>query len=385
MASGQVSPPPEIHAGLMSGTSMDAVDGVLIAFDPHGHPLQTLATASLPMPDALRAQLADLQHGCPDELRRACLAANALSDLYADCIDQLLAQAPLPPTRVRAIGAHGQTVRHFPEDGYSLQLLNGARLAARTGIDVICDLRSADIAAGGQGAPLMPAFHAHVFAELNHRCGILNLGGIANLSVIDPATTPSGVFGFDIGPANTLLDTWIEANLQRRFDHRGQWAASGQPIPSLLDALLTEPYFALPPPKSTGRDLFNLQWLAAHLPAGHSHSPVDIQATLLALTAESCARAIRAHRLEAVYICGGGAENHHLIEAIRQRVQPQTRVETTDALGIAPQAVEASGFAWLAHQRVHNIPIALPSITGALHSSILGAWHAAPDARTANV
>lgn len=368
----------EIHAGLMSGTSMDGVDGVLIGFDADGQLRQTLASASLPMPDDLRGQLAALQAPGPDELARAARAANTLADLYADCIDTLLGQAGLSARQICAIGAHGQTVRHAPDERYSLQILNAARLAQRTGIDVIADLRAADLAAEGQGAPLMPAFHAHVFKDLPGRCGILNLGGIANLSIIDRNERSARVSGFDTGPANVLLDAWIEQHQQLRFDDRGQWAASGQPIPALLQRLLAEPYFGQPAPKSTGRDLFNLSWLSSHLPAGHGHTAADIQATLLALTAETTAQAIRDHRLSTVYACGGGAANHHLLDAIQARVGSSIRIDTTRALGIDPQAVEATGFAWLARQRVHQQPIPLQDITGARHATILGAWHAAP-------
>lgn len=372
-----MKPAGEIHAGLMSGTSMDGVDGVLIRFDADGRLQHTLASVSLAMPEQLRQQLAALQSPGPDELTRAAHAANALADLYAECVEALLNQADLPAGQVRAIGAHGQTIRHAPDDGYSLQILNAARLAQRAGIDVIADLRAADLASGGQGAPLMPAFHAHVFNGLPGRNGILNLGGIANLSIIDARQQQTRVSGFDTGPANALLDAWIEEQRQLRYDDRGQWAASGQPIPTLLDSLLAEPYFGQSAPKSTGRDLFNLSWLRSHLPGGHRYPPADIQATLLHLTAETTARAIRDHQLSVVYVCGGGAANPHLLEAIQTRVGPDTLIDTTRTLGIDPQAVEASGFAWLARQRVHLQPIPLQAITGARHAGILGAWHAA--------
>ncbi|MDO4906058.1 MAG: anhydro-N-acetylmuramic acid kinase [Lautropia sp.] len=398
----------EIFAGLMSGTSMDGVDGVLLAFDAPGRIRRTLATASVPMPEALRRQLTVLQQPGPNELARGALAANQLADLYADCLQALLRSSGLPPSQVRAIGAHGQTVRHAPDSGYSLQLLNAARLAALTGIDVIHDLRSADLAVGGQGAPLMPAFHALLFGNLPGRYGILNLGGIANLSILDNTGTNMHVMGFDTGPANTLLDQWSECHRGTRFDDRGQWAASGSVLPDLLAQLLQEPYFSAPPPKSTGRDLFNLGWLEQRLQqAGHpavsstaakhaclddtNHTidqkqsrphrnitPQDVQATLAALTAESAASAIRSAGLAAVHVCGGGAENQHLMAELQRAVGPDIRITSTAELGIAPQFVEAAGFAWLARQRVHGQPIELTSITGALHDSILGAWHAAP-------
>ncbi len=368
----------EIHAGLMSGTSMDGVDGVLIAFDDQGRIRQTLTSAFVPMPEPLRRQLTALQHPASDELAAAARAGQQLADLYAECVQKLLQQSGISPRQVRALGAHGQTVRHVPAEGYTLQLLDAPRLAEATGIDVVADLRSADIAAGGQGAPLMPAFHAHVFTGLKGRYGILNLGGIANLTVIDTQQPTPTVIGFDTGPANTLLDGWIEAHHGHRYDHHGQWAASGRAIPALLERLLAEPYFARPAPKSTGRDLFNLSWLKQHLQAHPDAAAADVQATLLALTAESTAQAIRAQKLSAVYLCGGGAENAGLVQAIQQAVGPETHVQSTHALGIAPQAVEASGFAWLARQRVHEAPIPLTRITGSRHDSILGAWHKAP-------
>lgn len=362
----------------MSGTSLDGVDGVLLGFHADGRPERPLATASLPMPEALRQRLSALQHPSHDELAQAALAANELASLYRDCVHQLRRQSDLPAQAITAIGAHGQTIRHAPAEGYSLQILNAAQLATQTGIDVVHDLRSADIAAGGQGAPLMPAFHAHVFADKPGRYGILNLGGIANLSILDNQVSPAHIIGFDTGPANALLDLWSERHRQTRFDDRGQWAASGQLIPELLATLLQEPYFALPPPKSTGRDLFNLAWLLKHLGDESAHPAANVQATLAALTAESTAAAIRNQALEAVYVCGGGAENHHLLERLQAAVGPHIRIESTEALGIHPQMVEATGFAWLARQRIHHQPIALQSITGARQSLILGAHHKAP-------
>lgn len=362
----------------MSGTSMDAVDGVLVQFDQDGQIARTLAKASIPMPDALRQRLTCLQFPGHDELSAAAIAANQLADLYLDCVEQLLSSSGVPSRNIRAIGAHGQTVRHAPDAGYSLQLLNAARLAVRSGIDVIHDLRSADIAAHGQGAPLMPAFHAHVFRGHAGRYGILNLGGIANLSVIDNESNPAETLGFDTGPANTLLDQWSEQHRGVRFDDRGHWAASGRVIPALLEQLLTEPYFSQPPPKSTGREHFNLDWLQHHLQQSHSshHAPADIQATLAALTAESAGRAIRSQRLAQVYVCGGGAENHHLISLIQAASGQATAIRSTQELGIAPMAVEATGFAWLARQRVWQAAIDLRRITGAQAPCILGSWHA---------
>lgn len=286
----------------MSGTSIDAVDGVLARFDADGTLLETVATASLPIPDALRQRLTELQRPSADELAGAALAANDLADLYADCVTSLLVQASVAPEAVTALAAHGQTVRHDPARGYTIQLLNGARLAEKSRIDTVTDLRSADIAAGGQGAPLVPVFHARVFSpplgSTFERQAIVNIGGIANITALGAVATGDAVIGFDTGPGNTLLDTWCEAHTGERFDRDGRWASSGRADSGLLARMLSEPYFGLPAPKSTGRDLFNLAWLQRQGLAGLA--PADIQATLLALTCRTIADACRREQVQAV-------------------------------------------------------------------------------------
>lgn len=370
--------------GLMSGTSIDGVDGALVEFDHTGRLSTSLALASLPMPDALRDALTRLQQPGDDELNRAARAANALADLYADCVDVLLADSGLPVHSIDAIGAHGQTVRHDPAAGYTIQLLNAARLAERTGIDVIADLRSADIAAGGQGAPLVPTFHARVFGSEpgGPRRGIVNIGGIANLSVLTPPANPgtgthppgsaAQVIGFDTGPGNTLLDTWCEQHLGSRYDADGQWAAGGQVNAALLDRLLADPYFHARWPKSTGRDYFNLTWLA-RVGAPGKLDPQDVQATLLALTARTIADAVRASGVEAVFVCGGGALNGTLMKALTRELGTAIPVTTTGALNLAPMAVEATAFAWLARQHLAGEAGNLESVTGSRCRKILGA------------
>ncbi|MGE0801476.1 MAG: anhydro-N-acetylmuramic acid kinase [Lautropia sp.] len=361
------------YIGLMSGTSIDGVDGVLAEFDAAGQLLGTRAVASLPMPEPLRRTLTALQAPGPDELATAALAGNALADIYADCVQVLLARAGCRPTEIVAQAAHGQTVRHDPARGYTIQLLNGARLAERTGITTVTDLRSADVAAGGQGAPLVPVFHARVFADAGRRRGIVNIGGIGNLTVL-PGRADTPVLGFDTGPGNTLLDGWCERHQGTRYDADGRWAASGRVDPALLARLLQEPYFALPAPKSTGRDLFNLDWLARRLDA--DAAPADVQATLLALTVSTIADAVRAHRIEEVFVCGGGAANLELMTRLRERLQsPAIPVDATTVLGLDPQAVEATAFAWLARQRLAEAPGNAPSITGAARLRVLGAVH----------
>ncbi len=273
---------------------------------------------------------------------------------------------------MRAIGAHGQTVRHRPELGYTLQLIDGALLAELTGADVVCDFRSADVAAGGQGAPLVPAFHAGAFAHPSRRRAIVNLGGIANLTLLAPG---EAVRGFDSGPGNVLLDGWCESNTGERFDRDGQWAAGGRPDAQLLAALLAEPYFARAAPKSTGRDLFNMEWLGRAL--ARPARAQDVQATLVELTARTIADAARGFCAEEVFLCGGGAGNGTLVARIAALLAP-ARVSTTGELGLDPQAVEAAAFAWLASRRVAGLPGNLPAVTGARGPRLLGALYGAP-------
>jgi len=380
-----VSAAVRLCAGLMSGTSVDAVDGALVAFpvEPEGPPgaaPRTRAFRSRPIPATLREQLQSLQRLGPDELARAALAANALADLYAEVSADLLAQAGVRPDEVAAIGAHGQTVRHRPELGYTIQLLNPARLAELAGIPVVADLRSADVAAGGQGAPLAPGFHATVFAHPGRRRAVVNLGGIANVSLLEAATLPEGnleatpVVGFDTGPANTLLDLWCERHTGQPFDCDGAWAAGGRVLAPLLAGLLDEPYFRAAPPKSTGRDLFEAGWLAGKLAQAGAASadPRDVQATLAELTAVTVAEPCLAFGASEVWVCGGGAHNPHLMARLAARM-PGVPVADTGALGIDPQAVEATAFAWLAHRHLAGLAGNLPSVTGASGPRVLGA------------
>jgi anhydro-N-acetylmuramic acid kinase len=372
-----------VFIGLMSGTSVDAVDGVLARFDGDSPaaPIRTVAFASAPIPATLRRDLLALQAPGADELERAALAANALSDLYAAVCAQLLSDVRGDKSAVTAIGAHGQTVRHRPELGFTLQLLNGARLAEATGIAVTCDFRSADVAAGGQGAPLVPAFHALAFAHPNRRRAIVNIGGIANVSLIEAGG--KGVAGHDTGPGNMLMDAWCERHTGRRYDEGGAWAASGRVLPALLDRMLAEPYFGRAPPKSTGRDLFDMEWLErqigmARQPAAAvaDPAPADVQATLCELTATTIADACRRFGADEVSLCGGGALNARLVDRIRSLAAP-AQVESTESLGIAPQAVEALAFAWLARERVAGRPANLPAVTGASGRRVLGALYPA--------
>jgi len=360
-----------LFIGLMSGTSLDGVDAVLFDADTltvRGHLHQ-------PFPDALRSELLALNSSGPDELHRAALAANAVSRSYADVTAQLLEATATPREHIVALGAHGQTVRHRPEppDGYTLQLLNGALLAEQSGIAVVCDLRSRDVAAGGQGAPLVPAFHRAVFGRAGQDVAALNLGGIANLSLLF-ADGRTG--GFDCGPANCLMDGWIARHRGQAYDADGAWAASGQVLPELLERLLAEPFFALPAPKSTGRDLFHLDWLQAHLQG--SEAPVDVQATLLELTARSCADALRASQpaASALIACGGGARNRALMQRLGELL-PGVQVGSSADLGLPVDQVEAAAFAWLAMRFIARLPGNLPAVTGAAGPRLLGELHPA--------
>ncbi|MBE7939136.1 MULTISPECIES: anhydro-N-acetylmuramic acid kinase [Ramlibacter] len=365
----------ELFIGLMSGTSLDGVDAVLADF-AQALP-RVLAHAALPLPADLRAQLLALNTSGPDELHRAALAANALMRCYADAVREVLVQAGMQAARVAAIGAHGQTVRHRPQEfdgtGYTLQLAQPALLAELTGIRVVADFRSRDVAAGGQGAPLAPFFHRAMFGGGNGTLGVLNLGGISNLTVLRP---DGSQLGFDCGPANALLDFWSERHTGRPFDEGGAWAATGQVLPGLLQALLAEPYFSRRPPKSTGRDLFNPAWLLPRLPA--QAAPADVQATLAELTARSCADAAGVHApgLARLVVCGGGAYNRHLMARL-QALLPGAQVASSEALGLPPLQVEAAAFAWLARKALRNEPLELQSTTGAQGARVLGAvWPA---------
>lgn len=362
----------------MSGTSLDGVDGVLARFTDDGA-VHTLATAYLPFPAELREPLLALQQPGEDDIHHEALAAHALARLYAQCVERLLQASGKSAADVRAIGAHGQTIRHRPELGYTRQVNNPALLAELSGIDVIADFRSRDIAAGGQGAPLVPAFHQAAFGADRMRV-VANIGGMSNISIL-PATPDAAVLGFDTGPGNVLLDGWIARHQGKHYDENGAWSASGKVLPDVLQILLGENYFTLPPPKSTGRDLFHLAWLDAKL-AGIAAKPEDMQATLAALTAASLADAIAryAPHAAAVYVCGGGAYNSYLMALLRQALDARNvraHLDSTAALGIAPNHVEALAFAWLAHRFTTRQAGNLPAVTGAAGPRVLGALYPA--------
>lgn len=368
-----------LFVGLMSGTSLDGVDAVLVEFAPGaGHPLAVLAHRHVAFDAGLAAQMLALNTSGADELHRAALAANALVRIYAGAVDAVIAEAGVRRGEVVAIGAHGQTVRHRPGEfdgvGYTVQVNQPALLAELTGIDVVADLRSRDVAAGGQGAPLVPAFHREVFAEAGATVAVLNLGGMSNLTVIgaDGRTT-----GFDCGPGNALMDGWVARHQGVPIDRDGAWAASGRVQPALLAAWLADPFFQLAPPRSTGRDQFHLGWVEAALARLAPMRPVDVQATLAELTAAVCTDAVRAHAAEAVrlVVCGGGSRNSHLMRRMAARLS--IPVEPSDARGLPPDQVEACAFAWLARAHVERRPGNLPGVTGARGERVLGALYPA--------
>jgi anhydro-N-acetylmuramic acid kinase len=359
----------ELFAGVMSGTSLDGIDAVLADFAPGPAPCAPLAATHIAFPTELRQELLALQGTERDEVVRAARAANALADLYAHALRSVCLAAGVPPHDVVAAGVHGQTIRHRPDEGWTVQLNNPARVAEGAYMTVVADFRSRDVAAGGQGAPLVPAFHAALFGGGAHRV-VVNLGGIANLTDL-PAE--GGTRGFDTGPGNVLLDLWHARHRGTPFDRDGAWARSGIVDARLLAALQAEPYFARPPPKSTGRDLFNAHWLDTRV-AGSGAGPADVQATLVALTAATVADAVSAHcgDAEEVLVCGGGARNAALMNALSQRLVPRP-VLPTSARGVPVDQVEALAFAWLAREALASRPGNLPAVTGARGPRVLGA------------
>ncbi len=363
---------PQLFVGLMSGTSLDGVDAALVEIGDDGFPTLRHAVCR-PYPESLRGELLVLQAPCANELHEAAVLGSRLAILYAEAVEGLLADAKLSPEAIRAIGCHGQTVRHNPAAGYTLQIGNAALLAERTGIAVVADFRSRDIAAGGQGAPLVPACHDALFRDPARHRAILNIGGIANLTDLAPGRP---VRGFDCGPGNLLLDGWAARHLGKAYDAGGRWGASGQVVPDLLARLQSHPFFVLPPPKSCGREQFNLAWLDSKL--GGAEAPADVQATLGALTVDAAADALRAWCgvPDDIYVCGGGAHNDALMDLLAAAL-PQTRVATTDALGLPADWVESVAFAWLAHRTVAGLPGNLPEVTGAKGLRVLGAIYPA--------
>ena len=377
----------DLYIGLMSGTSLDGVDGVIVDFS--GAPMVVLEHCYAPFPADLRESLLRLNTCGNDELHRAALAENAMVRIFAEVVDAVLNKSGIASESIVAVGVHGQTVRHRPQEfdadpsrgragGYTLQLNNPALLAELTNIDVVADFRRRDVAAGGQGAPLVPAFHQAMFARMDESVAVLNVGGISNITLLNPGIdlAADGIFGFDCGPGNALMDHWCQMHRGEPFDAGGRWAATGQIQPTLLAQLLDEPYFHKAPPKSTGRDLFNPAWLAHTLKPFSALPPVDVQATLTELTAIVCCNSLVGDQGNDVktpsrlIVCGGGALNSHLM--LRLQHLAGMPVQSSLENGLPPLQVEATAFAWLARQCIRRMTGNIPKVTGATGARILG-------------
>lgn len=359
--------------GLISGTSQDGIDAVLAEFE-QGSFRRLLATHSGVYPAPIRSRLLELGfEGSPVTLAEYAALDRAVADAFADTAIELLQLAGVDKSAVQVLGSHGQTVFHDAVGtANSLQIGDPSRIAVRTGIVTVADFRRADVALGGQGAPLLPVFHHALFAEDGRPAAVLNLGGIANLTLL-PNAEAGSVRGFDCGPANALMDEWADLHLGRRYDADGTFAAGGKLNVPLLNALLADPYFAQPAPKSTGRGYFRLGWLRSRWPTLGSLPPADVQRTLCELSARSALEALHAAMPDAreLLVCGGGVRNGFLMQRLRA-LAPQLRVESTEARGLHPDWVEASAFAWLAVQRLDGCAGNLPGVTGARRAAVLG-------------
>lgn len=367
-----------ITIGLMSGTSLDGVDAVAVDFEENR--MQLLGRAHAPFAPELRSELLALALGCENEIERMGDASRGLAEAYALAVERLLRQTRLEREDVAALGAHGQTIRHRPERGFTVQLNYPALLAELTGIDVVADFRSRDVAAGGEGAPLVPAFHTERF-RTNFPRALLNIGGIANATLLPALGDATPVSGFDTGPGNMLLDAWMSEAFGRLFDEDGRTAAEGRVVEPLLEAFLDEPYFRLPPPKSTGRERFDFAWLEARLlklDPRRTLDPRDVAATVTELTALTAARAILETQPDTaeVLLCGGGALNPTLRTRLSAHL-PGVRVADTGEYGLDPMEVEGAAFAWLARMFLLRLPGNLPAVTNARGPRILGCWYPA--------
>lgn len=357
------------YIGLMSGTSMDSIDAVLVEINKNN--IRLIQSHTHPIDNYLREELV---HLC-----RSTHNGNAIELLgqldvkigrfFATAVTELLQKTSLPPHQIKAIGSHGQTIRHRPEGEYpfTLQIGDPNVIAAETGITTIADFRRRDVALGGQGAPLVPAFHQFLFRHINTTQWILNIGGIANVTLLQPGHE---IIGFDTGPGNTLLDAWCLQHLKKRYDDKGAFGRSGIIHKSLLESLLTDPFFKKTPPKSTGFEYFNLTWLNNHLSHHAELPPQDVQATLVEATALSIAAVLNTKKATHNWICGGGTKNHYLME--RLQFHCHTQILLTDAVGIPTDWMEACAFAWLAYQTMNHQPGNIPSVTGASKPAILG-------------
>ena len=361
----------EVYVGLMSGTSLDGIDVAIVDFG--NFPPRIIYGHTTPYPDSVRQRLHNLCQSPSTTLDLLYGLDAELGELYAKTVNQALELASIDSAGVAALGCHGQTIRHSPDSAmpYTAQIGDPNRIAALTGITTVADFRRKDIALGGQAAPLAPAFHRFMFRSSDENRGLINIGGIANISYL-PADTMQPVLGFDTGPGNTLLNYWNEKNQGSAFDDAGTWAGSGSVIDSLLEKMIsTEDYFRLDPPKSTGTEFFNPHWLLKFIDENYKAN--DVQATLVELTAVTIANAISQlpQRLESIYVCGGGAHNNYLLERLEANLA-QGKLATTKALGLDPDFVEAAAFAWLARERIKLRTGNIPEVTQAQNAGILG-------------
>ena len=364
------------YLGIMSGTSLDGVDIALTNI--HSNQTKLIAADFTPMPENLREKMTALIQSGETTLQALGELDHQFGLLYADCVNTFLHKHQLKPEQVEAIGCHGQTVWHSPKSQFpfTMQIGDMNLLAAKTGITVVGDLRRKDMAFSGQGAPLVPAFHQAVFFDPHWTTVVLNIGGISNVSLLIPEQP---VIGFDTGTGNALLDQWIEKHQGKAYDKNGEWAASGQVNPDLLAVLLDEDFFQLPPPKSTGRELFNLAWLENKIQkiTGKTTAllPQDVQATLAEFTVQSIVLALNNIQTTLpcrLLVCGGGAKNQVIMNGLKQALL-NWRIQLTTELELDIDYVEAAAFAWLAYRRMHNLPANLPSVTGATSAVSLGA------------
>ncbi|MFC0309481.1 anhydro-N-acetylmuramic acid kinase [Gallibacterium trehalosifermentans] len=364
-----------LYIGIMSGTSLDGIDIALVDFSA-AQP-QMLASQFSPMPESLRQDLTQLMQG-NTTLQQLGEIEHRLSLCYIEEVNKLLSQANLSSQQITAIGCHGQTVWHAPQCAFpfTMQLVDGNLLAAKTGITTITDFRRKDMAYGGQGAPLVPAFHQAIFTNSACFTVVLNIGGMSNITLLPPNDS---VTGYDTGPGNTLLDNWIQLHQGKHFDENGIWASQGTVHQTLLDHCLREHYFQQLPPKSTGRELFNLSWLQQQLSLFPDIPAVDVQATLLELTVQSIVQQLpipETHVPAQLLVCGGGARNPLIMQRL-QALLPQWQVCTTNDKGIDSDFVEAAAFAWLAYRTIQHQSGNVPEVTGASRAAVLGAIHLA--------
>lgn len=373
-----------LYIGLMSGTSCDAIDGVIVSFLSHHNssksslPVQLLATHRKKINSRLKQAILKLNSPSANEIHHLGEVDHCLGELFSTTCLELLHHSQINPKQITAIGSHGQTVRHHPDGKYpfTIQIGDPNIIAARTGITTVADFRRKDISLKGQGAPLAPGFHAFLLQDTSTNRWILNIGGIANLTWLPRVNQPNenSIIGFDTGPGNCLMDDWCFIHTQKHFDDEGKWALQGKTDQKLLDLLLQDAYFQKKHPKSTGREYFNLKWLNSYLEKLPPILSCDIQATLLELTAKSIFLSTQAQteRADELWLCGGGSYNCALVERLQQLFSP-IKVQTTLACGFAPEWIEAAAFAWLAHQTLNHLPSNIPSVTGATKATVLGA------------